>query len=184
MNQLVPITSPTLPALIAAAGERASMPFLEFFAANIRNPHTPRLCARRRWFPGLACERRGAVDRRRPAGACRGVDRGVDARAGGAVRQATACRDQSPVRLAGDGPGGAGQSASVREPRHVVTSANIAPSWNVAPTDSLPAVCFDSRAGERSLAEFASVEWHAAQVDSDDAVHLRGGIFGGSGRIG
>jgi integrase/recombinase XerC len=49
MNQLVPISSPALPALAAAAaGERASMRFLEFFAANIRNPHTPRLRPRRR----------------------------------------------------------------------------------------------------------------------------------------
>jgi hypothetical protein len=36
----------TLPALIAAAGERASMRFLEFFAANIRNPHTRHAYAR------------------------------------------------------------------------------------------------------------------------------------------
>src|SRR6202045_2324510 len=42
MNQLVPNTSPTLPAIVAAAGERASIRFLEFFAANIRNPHTRR----------------------------------------------------------------------------------------------------------------------------------------------
>jgi hypothetical protein len=42
VNQLVPISSPALPALIAASGERASMRFLEFFAANIRNPHTRR----------------------------------------------------------------------------------------------------------------------------------------------
>ena len=42
MNKLVPISSPALPALVAAAGERASMRFLEFFAANIRNPHTRR----------------------------------------------------------------------------------------------------------------------------------------------
>jgi site-specific recombinase XerD len=42
MNQLVSISSPTLPALVAAAGERASIRFLEFFAANIRNPHTRR----------------------------------------------------------------------------------------------------------------------------------------------
>ena len=41
MNQLVPITSAALPTL-AAAGERASIRFLEFFAANIRNPHTRR----------------------------------------------------------------------------------------------------------------------------------------------
>src|SRR4051794_22309285 len=32
----------TTPALVAAADERASMRFLEFFAANIRNPHRRR----------------------------------------------------------------------------------------------------------------------------------------------
>jgi integrase/recombinase XerC len=46
MNQLLPIASPALPALIAAAGERARTRFLEFFAANIRNPHTRRAYAR------------------------------------------------------------------------------------------------------------------------------------------
>ena len=53
-HSLVPIkTEPTVnwngaavPALVAAAGERASMRFLEFFAANIRNPHTRRAYAR------------------------------------------------------------------------------------------------------------------------------------------
>jgi hypothetical protein len=33
---------PAVQALVAAAGERASMRFLEFFAASIRNPHTRR----------------------------------------------------------------------------------------------------------------------------------------------
>ena len=42
MNQLVAINSPALPALIAAANERSRARFLEFFAANIRNPHTRR----------------------------------------------------------------------------------------------------------------------------------------------
>jgi site-specific recombinase XerD len=42
MSQLVPIGSPVLPALVTAAGERASKRFVEFFAANIRNPHTRR----------------------------------------------------------------------------------------------------------------------------------------------
>jgi len=43
MNQLslVP-TFPNLPALITAAGEPASRRFVEFFTANIRNPHTRR----------------------------------------------------------------------------------------------------------------------------------------------
>jgi site-specific recombinase XerD len=46
MNHLVPIGSSTLPQLVTVAGERASMRFLEFFAANIRNPHTRRAYAR------------------------------------------------------------------------------------------------------------------------------------------
>ena len=46
MNQLVPIASPTIPVLVAAAGDRARIRFLEFFAANIRNPHTRRAYAR------------------------------------------------------------------------------------------------------------------------------------------
>ena len=45
MNQLIPISSPALP-VAAAAGARASMRFLEFFAANIRNAHTRRAHAR------------------------------------------------------------------------------------------------------------------------------------------
>jgi site-specific recombinase XerD len=47
MTQLVPIAvSPGLPALITAAGDRACVRFLEFFAANIRNPHTRRAYGR------------------------------------------------------------------------------------------------------------------------------------------
>jgi integrase/recombinase XerC len=42
LNQIVAINSSALPALVAAAGERARVRFLEFFAANIRNPHTRR----------------------------------------------------------------------------------------------------------------------------------------------
>jgi hypothetical protein len=34
--------SSQVPALVAASGERASVRFLEFFATNIRNPHTRR----------------------------------------------------------------------------------------------------------------------------------------------
>jgi hypothetical protein len=45
MNQLVPFTD-RAPALVAASGERASYRFLEFFTANIRNPHTRRAYAR------------------------------------------------------------------------------------------------------------------------------------------
>jgi hypothetical protein len=48
MNQLAPLASRGLPvsALVAAAGARASYRFLEFFTAQITNPHTRRAYAR------------------------------------------------------------------------------------------------------------------------------------------
>ncbi len=46
MNQLAPISASHAPALIAASGARASYRFLEFFTAQIRNPHTRRAYAR------------------------------------------------------------------------------------------------------------------------------------------
>ena len=47
MNQLAPIISlDKMPVLVAAAGDRASIRFLEFFASNIRNPHTRRAYSR------------------------------------------------------------------------------------------------------------------------------------------
>jgi hypothetical protein len=46
MNELVAFRSSTLPELVAAAGERAGVRFLQFFAANLRSPHTLRPYAR------------------------------------------------------------------------------------------------------------------------------------------
>jgi hypothetical protein len=40
MNQLAPIIVSRAPTLVAASGARASYRFLEFFTAQIRNPHT------------------------------------------------------------------------------------------------------------------------------------------------
>jgi site-specific recombinase XerD len=47
LNQLAQVTAPNFPpALVFTAGDRAGIRFLEFFAANIRNPHTRRAYAR------------------------------------------------------------------------------------------------------------------------------------------
>jgi site-specific recombinase XerD len=46
MNQLSVMAPAQVPALIAAGGERAGLRFLEFFAAQIRNPNTRRAYAR------------------------------------------------------------------------------------------------------------------------------------------
>jgi site-specific recombinase XerD len=46
VNHLARISSTTLPALVTAAGDRAEIRFLEFFAGQIRNPHTRRAYSR------------------------------------------------------------------------------------------------------------------------------------------
>jgi hypothetical protein len=58
-----------IPALVTAAGERASMRFLEFFAANIHNPHTRQVYARAaEEFPAGA--RAAACCQPRPCSRC------------------------------------------------------------------------------------------------------------------
>ena len=51
-----------LPAIVAAAGARAEMRFLEFFAASIRNPHTRRAYARAVGDFLAWCEDRGVAE--------------------------------------------------------------------------------------------------------------------------
>jgi site-specific recombinase XerD len=46
MSQLVSLSRPALPVLVAASGRRAGARFLEFFVAQIRNTHTRRAYAR------------------------------------------------------------------------------------------------------------------------------------------
>jgi integrase/recombinase XerC len=62
MNQLVPLTPvPALPALVAQAGARAQQRFMEFFAANIRNPNTRRAYGRAVGEFLAWCEARGVA---------------------------------------------------------------------------------------------------------------------------
>ena len=46
VNDLARVTAVHAPALVATSGPRASYRFLEFFTAQIRNPHTRRAYAR------------------------------------------------------------------------------------------------------------------------------------------
>jgi hypothetical protein len=58
MNELAPLIASNAPAVVAAAGPRASYRFLEFFIAQIRNPHTRRAYARAagKFFDWLAAK--------------------------------------------------------------------------------------------------------------------------------
>lgn len=63
MNQIIPLPPPVrvLPALVAAADDRAQVRFLEFFAVTIRNPHTRRAYARAAGEFLAWCQARGVV---------------------------------------------------------------------------------------------------------------------------
>jgi hypothetical protein len=55
MNQIVPISSPALPALIANAGEHAAIRFSNSSRPISRNPHTRRIHAREDAAMGKPC---------------------------------------------------------------------------------------------------------------------------------
>ena len=58
---ITPASSPVLPAIVAAAGDRAGLRFLEFFAAAIRNPNTRRAYGRAAADFLTWCENRGVA---------------------------------------------------------------------------------------------------------------------------
>ena len=68
MNHLAPIAASHVPALVAAGSDRAAYRFLEFFTANIRNPHTRRAYARAAgeffdWLAVIDCRENDRVSR-------------------------------------------------------------------------------------------------------------------------
>ena len=98
MNELAPIASSNAPALVATAGARASYRFLEFFTAQIRNPHTRRGGAARQAFAAHPRRRQRPVQRgpigRGIARVCQGLRAGglegiVSKRAGSRYRSGT-----------------------------------------------------------------------------------------------
>jgi site-specific recombinase XerD len=124
MNQLVPIGSPTLPALVAVAGERAGMRFLEFFAANIRNPHTRRAYARAAdeflaWCASAGVASIGTVQ---PVHVATWIEAGTRELAAPSVKQRLAAIRHLFDWLVTGQVVPVNPAASVRGPRHVVTS--------------------------------------------------------------
>jgi site-specific recombinase XerC len=153
MNQLVPFRSSTLPELVAAAGERASMRFLEFFAANIRNPHTRRAYARAAeeflaWCADAGVPSIAAVQ---PVHVATWIKAGTRELVAPSVKQRFAAirhlfdwlvtGQVVPVNPAG----------SVRGPRHVVTSAQT-PVRDPAEARALDSIDVSTHAGLRDRA--------------------------------
>jgi site-specific recombinase XerC len=113
-----------LPALIDAAGERASMRFLEFFAANIRNPHTRRAYARAAeefltWCADVGVPSIGAVQ---PVHVATWIEAGTRELAAPSVKQRLAAIRHLFDWLVTGQVVPVNPAASVRGPRHIVTS--------------------------------------------------------------
>src|SRR5437660_3541521 len=126
MNQPVPInaSAAVLPVLVAVAGERASMRFLEFFAANIRNPHTRRAYARAAneflaWCAAAGVASIGAVQ---PVHVASWIEAGARELAAPSVKQRLAAIRHLFDWLVTGQVVPVNPAASVRGPRHVVTS--------------------------------------------------------------
>jgi site-specific recombinase XerC len=124
VNQLVPIASAQLPALVAAAGDRASMRFLEFFAANIRNPHTRRAYYRAAdeflaWCARAGVPSIGAVQ---PVHVATWIEASVRELAAPSVKQRLAALRHLFDWLVNGQVVPINPAHTVRGPRHVVTS--------------------------------------------------------------
>src|SRR5882762_7994131 len=124
MSPLVPISSPALPTLVVAAGVRASMRFLEFFAANIRNPHTRRAYARAAeefltWCADAGVPSIAAVQ---PVHVATWIEAGSRELAAPSVKQRLAAIRHLFDWLVTGQVVPVNPAASVRGPRHVVTS--------------------------------------------------------------
>jgi site-specific recombinase XerD len=123
MNQLVPIISrQSSPALIAAAGEQAQLRFLEFFTANIRNPHTRRAYAQAtREFLGW-CETAGvpSVDAVQPVHVATYVEQLARERSAPTAKQRLAAIRHLFDWLVVGQVIPTNPAASVRGPKHIV----------------------------------------------------------------
>jgi site-specific recombinase XerD len=113
-----------VPVLIAAAGERASMRFLEFFAANIRNPHTRRAYARAAdefltWCANAGVPSIAAVQ---PVHVAAWIEAGTRELAAPSVKQRLAALRHLFDWLVNGQVMPVNPAHSVRGPRHVVTS--------------------------------------------------------------
>src|SRR3984893_9959437 len=123
MNQLTRIIpSPALPALVA--GERAGRRFLEFFAANIRNQHTRRAYARAAheflgWCASVGVPSIAAVQ---PVHVATWIETATRELAAPSVKQRRAAIRHLFDWLVTGPVVAVNPAASVRGPRHVVTS--------------------------------------------------------------
>ena len=143
MNELVTLSPPVaMPALVAAAGERAGMRFLEFFAANIRNPHTRRAYAR-----AADDASRSPTDKQESRGACAGIVNALRFQNGAASSGPAHCRGRIP-----NGSGRSYQSSSTKR--------------RTAPSGSTKSSSTATGCTRASIAAVCAADPHRARLDA------------------
>jgi site-specific recombinase XerC len=123
VDELVLITVPRVPALVAAAGEHAGMRFLVFFAANIRNPRTRRAYYRaaEEFLTWCADSKVASITAVQPVHVATWIEAGTRELAAPSVKQRLAALRHLFDWLVNGQAVPINPAHTVRGPRHVVT---------------------------------------------------------------
>jgi integrase/recombinase XerC len=168
MSQLVAVSgaSISLPTLVVAAGDRAQVRFLEFFAAQIRNPHT-RLAYSRAVGEFLAwCESVGvtSLSTVQPLHVASWIElRGREVSAPSVKQQLAAVRHLFDWLVIGQAVP-ANPAASVRGPRHVVRSGKTPVLEPAEARRLLDSISQSTSAGLRDRALIALMVYSFARI--------------------
>ena len=166
MSQLVSLSRPTLPVLVAASGRRAGVRFLEFFTAQIRNPHTRRAYARAVTDFLSWCESIGvaSLPQVEPLHVASWIElQGREVAAPSVKQQLAAIRHLFDWLVIGQVVP-ANPAASVRGPRHVVRSGKTAVLEPAEARALLDSIGVTTPAGLRDRALIALMVYSFARI--------------------
>lgn len=164
-GQLVPASS-SLPAMVAAGGERAQLRFLEFFASNIRNGHTRRAYARAAGDFLCWCEAHGVrtLSAVQPLHVAEWIEGQKDAVSAPTVKQRLAAIRQLFDWLVVGQVVPVNPAASVRGPRHVARSGKTPALTPEEARQLLDSIDVTTMAGLRDRALIALMVYSFARV--------------------
>jgi site-specific recombinase XerD len=183
-NQIVPITAPLLPALVATSGDRAGVRFLEFFAAQIRNPHTRRAYARATAEFLMWCENVGvsSLDQVRPLHVATWIElQGRKVSAPSVKQRLAALRHLFDWLVTGHIVD-VNPAASVRGPRHVVRSGKTPVLDPAEARRLLDSINSSTPAGLRDRALIALMVYSFARIGAALAMKVED-VFTQKGRL-
>jgi integrase/recombinase XerD len=165
---LIGNTGAAVPALIAAAGERASIRFLEFFTVNIRNPNTRAAYGRAAGAFLLWCEDRGIIGlaQVQPVHVAAYIEQLGQKRSAPTVKQHLACLRMLFDWLVTGQVIPSNPAHAVRGPRHSVSKGATAVISSVEARELLDSMDAASVVGLRDRALVAVMAFTFARVSA------------------